>query len=86
MLEGLHAYAQAQAAAETRLAQQWETKWAPIRLRAEEFLKTTHLSAVCSLYPPTVVSNATDVDESSMILSQVEVSLEDPMEDDDEWD
>ena len=88
VLEGLAAYAEAKAAAEDSLARQWEEKWAPVRHRAEEFLLTTDLAPICSFYSHTQLD--TDMDDAlsqpRSPPSRVEIAIEDPMEDDDEWD
>lgn len=92
-LEGLSAYAMNNAAAEDALAASWTTKWQHVRARAEDFLKTTELKEICDLYPPTVVqTNEANPRLSDGIVptfplseAQVELALDDPLEDDDEW-
>ncbi|KAF7790585.1 hypothetical protein EIP86_001541 [Pleurotus ostreatoroseus] len=88
--EGLAAYAKKQATSERLLAQRWDAKFAPVRQRAEEFLKNTHLASAlklkelpCSLDVQSEVQNTFVIDEASPILvsSLLELSLDDPAED-----
>ncbi|KAF7797133.1 hypothetical protein EIP86_008325 [Pleurotus ostreatoroseus] len=87
--EGLAAYAKKQATSERTLAQRWDAKFAPVRARAEEFLKTTHLASVLSLKnleytdtDDTRPANRSLEDEEVCPLPQdmLELRLEDPAE------
>ena len=83
--EGLVAYARKQAAAETKLGEKWEAKFKPVRIRAEQFLRTTYLSDIDKLagaenQEAVMGAPTTAFDESSgqALDELVELSLEDP--------
>ncbi|KAF7798546.1 hypothetical protein EIP86_009768 [Pleurotus ostreatoroseus] len=88
--EGLVAYARKQATDERALAQRWSVKFAPVRERAEEFLKGTHLASTlamkgssCSFPVDPQPQDASSVNNGSPTLLPdfLELSLEDPAED-----
>ncbi|KAF7796181.1 hypothetical protein EIP86_007355 [Pleurotus ostreatoroseus] len=95
LAEGLTAFARKQAAAERALAQRWETKFMPVRQRAEEFLKTTHLAGALALKELSCNTSAPiepiDVEMNSQagpegitslpLEELVQLALEDPTDD-----